>query len=109
MSNSKSNLVQWLEANAFPGLTPKTLKKHYSLIPVMTCIVTGLVWCAIFSTRTFLYNPDSIFLGRHSNERYRDGTYFKFVNVSGLKLKCQAPIYKREGDPDDDSYALPEY
>ncbi|KAK7571098.1 hypothetical protein V9T40_014702 [Parthenolecanium corni] len=35
--------------------------------------------------------------------------HYSFFNKSGLILPCTAPIYRKEGDPDDDSYALPEY
>lgn len=90
------------------GMTPKTLKKCPALWPMYGIMGVGVLWCVVFSTRTFFFNPDGLnpITGKHNWERYRDGTEFKLISFSKQIIPCQAPEYRMPGDPPDDSYAI---
>lgn len=110
MSQSRwSRMSEYMEANWFPGITPKTLRHHNSVTPLLGCMIVGWLWAGYFSLRTLFTNPDSCLREFNYYDRYRDGTYFKFFNITGLKLKTVAPIYRREGDPTDEEMCLPDW
>jgi len=80
------------------GMTVKSLKHHYALIPLAVIMGLGMTFVVAFIFRLAIYSPDANWSRKTFDEcsdYYKDRRMI-FFNPRGIEMKSQAPDYKQE-------------